>query len=87
MNIETVTTVLCRLLEEPAFARAMRTNPSEASKAYGLSNTELSVFAPEGNATSDVASLSLRAFRLISKRLDEVPAGLQRRLDRALGMT
>lgn len=87
MKIQTAAEVLCRVLEDPAFAESMRVNAADATKPYGLTAEETQAFFGDGTTSeAGMPALPLHAFRTISKNLAQVSAPLQQRLNLALGM-
>jgi hypothetical protein len=87
MSIKSVTEVLCRVLEDPAFAQEFEADPTKIAKECDLSADEVAAFRrDETGADASIAALPLRAFRMVSKELSTIPAPLQQRLNAALGM-
>jgi hypothetical protein len=87
MSILSVTEVLCRVLEDPAFAQEFHADPSKIAKECDLSAEEVAAFrSDDAGGDAAIGTLPLRAFRMVSKELTTVPAPLQQRLNAALGV-
>ena len=82
MNVQKAAEVLCKYLEDATFAASVRANPTEATKAFGLTAEETETLF----GGDETGSLPMKGFRAISKQLNEVPAALQQRLNLARGV-